>query len=221
MDKTPEVSIIINCLNEAEYVAETLDSVFAQTFQDWEVIFWDNASSDGSGDIAASYGDKVRCFRSENTLPLGKARKAAYEQTRGKFIAILDADDLFMPQKLERQLELFQAEPEIGMTYCDSISFDGGGDRYRLFKLTTPQRGRVFGELLSKNFMFSSSMMFRREALEHDSGDAQTGLRPRIYWRDAGRLSDCCRRPGGAAFGGATAGHRPSHAPRPRYHHPR
>ena len=105
IDKTPEVSVLINCFNEAEHVREAIDSVFAQTFEDWEVVFWDNASSDGSGDIAASYGHKVRCFRSEDTLPLGQARKAAYDQTRGKFIAILDADDLFMPQSMQANSE--------------------------------------------------------------------------------------------------------------------
>ena len=166
LGETPVISIIVNCYNESRVVRETLDSVFAQTFQNWEIIFWDNASTDGSSEIAASYGEKVRCFRSETMVPLGRARKLAFDQTRGDFIAILDADDVWHPEKLERQLELFNADPEVGMTYCDAIYFDDGGDRNQLFKLTTPHRGRVFGNLLARNFMFSSTMMFRRTALD-------------------------------------------------------
>ena len=164
--KNPAVSIIINCFNEAQFLRENLDSVFAQTFQDWEIVFWDNASSDGSGEIAASYGERVRCFRSETMVPLGRARKLAFEQTRGDYIAILDADDVWLPQKLERQLGLFQANADVGMTYCDVTYFDGDGDRNRLFSLTKPYRGQAFGKLLGRNFIFSSAMMFRRTALD-------------------------------------------------------
>ena len=164
---TPEVSVIINCFNEAGRLRETLDSVFSQTLQDWEVVFWDNASTDGSGEIAASYGDKVRCFRSDTMVPLGRARKLAYDQTRGKHIAILDADDLWLPRKLERQVALFQDDPHLGMTYCDAISFDDGGDHHRLYKRATPYRGNVLGQLITANFICSSTMMFRREALDH------------------------------------------------------
>ena len=162
----PEVSIIVNCFNESSYLPETLDSVLKQTFSDWEVVFWDNASNDGSTEIAQSYGEKVRCFRSDTMVPLGRARKLAYDQTRGNYVAILDADDVWLPEKLERQLQLFQSNPDLGMAYCDATYFDEGGDRYRLFKLTRPYRGYSFGSLLAKNFIFSSTMMFRKSALE-------------------------------------------------------
>lgn len=162
----PTVSIIINCYNEASYVRETLDSVMAQTFDDWEVIFWDNASSDGSGDIARSFGDRVRCFRNETQTTLCLARNQALEECQGEFIALLDADDIWLPTKLEHQVELFRANAEVGMTFCDSLYFDDGGDRYPLFKLVPPHRGMVFGKLLTSNFIFTSTMMFRKAALD-------------------------------------------------------
>lgn len=168
--RSPEVSVIINCFNEARVVRETLDSVFAQTFEDWEIVFWDNASTDGSGEIAASYGDKVRCFRTDTLVSLGRARKLAYEESRGKYIAILDADDLWLPEKLEKQVALFRADPQVGMTYCDAVFFDDSGDRFRLYKLTTPFRGHAFGQLVAKNFIGSSAMMFRRDAVDHLGG---------------------------------------------------
>lgn len=162
----PTVSVIINCFNESAVLRETIDSVFSQTFDDWEIVFWDNASTDGSGEIAAEYGHRVRCFRSEIGIRLGEARKRAFDQTRGKYVAILDADDIWLPEKLERHVRLFEADPKVGMTYCDVMCFDQGGDRYRIFKLNKPYRGNIFGSLVKKNLICSSSMMFRKESVE-------------------------------------------------------
>ena len=162
----PEVSIVINCLNGENHLAETLDSAFAQTLDDLEIVLWDNASTDRTGEIAASYGEKVRYFLGESTVPLSQARNLAFQQARGNFIAILDADDIWLPDKLESQLDLFRANDDVGLVYCDSTLFDGGGDRYRLFEGGNPKRGRVFGDLLAMNFMFTSTMMFRRSALD-------------------------------------------------------
>lgn len=162
----PEVSVLINCLNEAKHLRETLDSVFSQTFSDWEIVFWDNGSSDRSGEIATSYGEQLRYFRSDTTVPLGRARKSAYEQTKGDFVAILDADDIWLPEKLERQMGLFRANRELGMAFCDTTYFDDAGDRYRHFQLQKPHRGSIFGHALNSTFILSSAMMFRRESLE-------------------------------------------------------
>ena len=81
-----QVSVIINCLDGAAYLREALDSVFAQTYQDWEIIFWDNQSKDDSAAIAQSYGSRVRYFCSEQRLPLGEARNRAITQARGDII---------------------------------------------------------------------------------------------------------------------------------------
>jgi glycosyltransferase involved in cell wall biosynthesis len=163
----PTVSVIINCFNGAKYLREAMDSLFNQTYPDWEVIFWDNASTDESAEIATSYGEKVRYFRSDATASLGFARNLAFAQARGDYLAILDADDIWLPLKLERQMPLFQADPTLAMTYHDSIYFGANGDRYRLFQMVNPKRGRVFGDLLTKNFISSETMVFRRTALEN------------------------------------------------------
>ena len=69
----PEFSIIVNCLNGEQFLKRSLDSIFRQTYEDWEVIFYDNNSSDSSAEIAKSYGSKIKYFRSETTHTLGKA----------------------------------------------------------------------------------------------------------------------------------------------------
>ena len=86
----PEVSVIMNCLNGERYLKEAVDSVFAQSFQDWEIIFWDNASTDSSPEIAQTYGDRVRYFRSDVTYSLGKERNLAISRASGEYMALLD-----------------------------------------------------------------------------------------------------------------------------------
>ncbi len=89
----PTVSVLMNCLNGEKYLTEALDSVFAQTYQDFEVVFWDDASTDGSARIAKSYGRKLRYFRGLGDMPLGYSRNCGLEKARGEFLAILDCDD--------------------------------------------------------------------------------------------------------------------------------
>ena len=163
----PEVSVIVNCFNGERHLREALDSAFSQTFDDWEIIFWDNASTDASAEIAKSYGERVRYFRSESTVHLGRARNWAFQQTRGSYVAMLDSDDIWLPHKLERQLELIRSDQELGMVYCDSICFDSQGEQYRQFQVSTPRRGHAFASFLRDDFNpFTSSIIYRKDAME-------------------------------------------------------
>jgi glycosyltransferase involved in cell wall biosynthesis len=162
----PSVSVVMNCLNGEKYLREAIDSVYAQTFKDWEIIFWDNASTDGSAGIARSYGERLRYFRSEKTFLLGKARNLAFAEATGAHIAILDCDDIWLPDKLEKQLGLFSRNPSLGFTFSNSLFFNGGGDESPMFSAVTPHRGFAFRELFLKNFISTETMIFRRSALE-------------------------------------------------------
>ena len=104
----PKVSIIINCHNGAKYLSECIDSVFGQSVTDWEIIFWDNKSSDHSASIAKAYGPKVRYFYGDKKLSLGHARKLAIEEARGEYIAFLDTDDLWLEAHLEEQVAFME-----------------------------------------------------------------------------------------------------------------
>lgn len=159
------VSIVMNCYNGARYLREALASIKAQTYQDWEIIFWDNASTDGSDAIAKSFGERLRYFRSETTTTLGEGRNRAFAQASGDYIAVLDVDDLWLPTKLEKQIPLLEKDPEVGLVFCDSFVFDEHRDLFRLFQHRTPHRGHVFGELLQSNFMYTVSMLYRRAFL--------------------------------------------------------
>jgi len=145
---TTLVSIIMNCLNCENYVREAIDSVYSQTYPHWEIIFWDNASCDRSPLIAQSYDDRLRYFRGEKTIPLGAARNKAIEQAKGKFIAFLDCDDLWMPEKLERQIPLFK-EPNVGLVYSNFLYLDNENKGKRIaYKDNQCPSGKVFKKFL-------------------------------------------------------------------------
>lgn len=167
LDAQPLVSVIMNCLNSEKYLRAAIDSVYAQTYSNWEIIFWDNASSDSSADIARSYQDgHLRYFRGANTVPLGQARNLAIEQSRGEFIAFLDCDDLWLPEKLEKQIPLFLADPEVGLVYSDTYFFNENGSQTRLHSRKIPYRGRRFQELLNSYAISLETAMLRRAALD-------------------------------------------------------
>lgn len=111
----PKISVIMNCLNCEKYLKEAIDSIYAQTFTDWEIIFWDNDSSDGSKDIAKSYDHKLKYFKSDSTLHLGEARNLAVEKASGEYLAFLDCDDIALPHRLEEQINFMENNPQYGL----------------------------------------------------------------------------------------------------------
>lgn len=161
----PSVSVIMNCLNSAKYLREAMDSVYAQTLKDWEIIFWDNASTDTSAAIAKSYDGKVHYFKSESTVPLGKARNLAIEKSSGDYIAFLDCDDIWMPRKLEKQIPLFEKNKNTGLVFCDTVYFNEKGDRYNIYKNYKPPHGNVFRELFTHYFLSMEAVVIRKKAL--------------------------------------------------------
>lgn len=161
----PLVSVIMNCLNCSQYLREAIASVYGQTYPNWEIIFFDNASSDSSSEIAHSFDHRLRSFRGPQTVPLGQARNLALAEAKGEFLAFLDCDDLWLPTKLEHQLPLF-SDPEVGLVYCDSIYFNGRGQEHRLYENKTPYRGWCFDQLLTNYLLSMESVVIRRNALE-------------------------------------------------------
>lgn len=118
------VSVIMNCYNGEEFLREALDSVIAQDYKNWEIIFWDNCSTDKSAEILKSYNDsRIRYFRGNKHVLLGEARNYAIEKAGGDFIAFLDVDDVWMPNKLSVQMKILNEFPEAGLIYSNYIAF--------------------------------------------------------------------------------------------------
>ena len=110
------VSVMIGVYNGAPYLAEAIDSVLAQTRPAFELIVVDDGSEDESGEIARGYGPPVRCVRQERG-GMAAARNRAVQDAAGDYFAFLDADDRFAPDKLERQVAAFAADPVLDVVY--------------------------------------------------------------------------------------------------------
>lgn len=160
----PKVSVIMNCLNSEQYLRQAIDSVYAQSYTDWEIIFWDNASTDSSAVIAKSYDSKLRYYRGTKTIPLGAARNKALEQARGELIAFLDCDDLWLPEKLEKQIPCFD-NPRVGLVHSNFYILDDETGKERIqFKRKTPSSGHVFRERLVNYGINMQTVMIRNSA---------------------------------------------------------
>ena len=108
ISEEPLVSILMNCYNGERYLRDSLDSIINQSYENWELIFWDNQSKDQSKDIFFEYSDdRFKYFYAPVHTDLGNARANAYKHLSGDFIAFLDSDDLWTPDKLNEQLKLF------------------------------------------------------------------------------------------------------------------
>jgi glycosyltransferase involved in cell wall biosynthesis len=121
MHKAPSVSIVTPFLNTETYIAEAIESVLSQTYDHWELLLVDDGSSDGSSEIARRYAEqfpgKVHYLEHEEHRNLGASasRNVGFRCSRGKYIAYLDSDDVWVPQKLAQQVALLDAHPDAGM----------------------------------------------------------------------------------------------------------
>jgi glycosyltransferase involved in cell wall biosynthesis len=165
MNESPLVSVIMNCLNCEAYVLEAIESVYAQTYSRWEIIFYDNASTDKSGEIANRYDERLRYFRGDSTIPLGAARNQAIQHAEGEFITFLDCDDTWLPGKLDEQLKLFAHRPDIDLAYANFyFTRNGKPQRHIGFRRSQPE-GDVFGKMLGYFSIHLLTVMVRKSAL--------------------------------------------------------
>jgi glycosyltransferase involved in cell wall biosynthesis/SAM-dependent methyltransferase len=123
MTREPAVSVAICFLDAGRFLREAIESVFAQTFEDWEILLVDDGSRDGSREIAeaarALCPERIHVLEhpGRENRGISASRNLALGQARGRLLAFLDADDVWLPEKLERQVALLDAHPEVAMTY--------------------------------------------------------------------------------------------------------
>ncbi|MDB2676337.1 glycosyltransferase [Amylibacter sp.] len=152
----PLVSVVMNCFNGERYLKEAIDSVFNQTYTNWEIIFWDNNSADKSSSIANSYGEKLIYYKAPTFTPLYEARNLAIDKCQGKVIAFLDVDDIWLPDKLERQMSLISSNNRI--IYGGYEDIDRNGDRTGVVQDSCPS-GFITSQLLLKNISQGSVLI--------------------------------------------------------------
>lgn len=115
------VSVVIPTYDRADLLPQAVESALAQSYPNVEIVVVDDGSTDGTAALLASWGERIRSLRLDRAGPSG-ARNAGIREATGEFVAFLDSDDVWMPDKLARQMEVFRAHPGTGMV--------GGGCRY-------------------------------------------------------------------------------------------
>ncbi len=163
---TPAVSVMMPVYNSAHRVAAAIGSVLAQTFTDLELIVVDDGSTDGLAPVLASFGDRIVTAHQPNR-GVAAARNTALSLARGRFLAWLDADDIWLARKLERQMPLF-SNPEVGLVFADYETRYADGRVRPSFLTNHPHaaQGHIYDNYVQSRFFLPSTVVIRRECLD-------------------------------------------------------
>jgi glycosyltransferase involved in cell wall biosynthesis len=177
------VAVIIPTYNYGRFLAEAIESVLAQTLVPAEIVVVDDGSTDGTAEIVAKFGDRVWYVRQENAGVCAARNRGAAESS-GEFIAFLDADDSWEPEKLEKQLEKFAEDAEIGLVHCGMREFDSETGETVQFYVEGGE-GELWRELVlwegpAVN-VSGSAVMVRRRAFE-EVGKFDTAIKVGEDW---------------------------------------
>lgn len=160
MNKPPETTIVIPTYNRCEYLREAVESVVGQTYADYELIFVDYGSADDTQHFVASLSNSVRYHYQVNQGP-GAARNYGIRIARGEFLTFLDSDDLWLPEKLARQIRLMKSNPDTMVCYTDERWVRRGVRVNRRFK-HRKYSAWIFERCLPLCIVSPSSVLMRR-----------------------------------------------------------
>jgi glycosyltransferase involved in cell wall biosynthesis len=165
MIKNPTVSVIIPTYNRANLVGKAIKSVLSQTYQDFEIIVIDDGSTDNTEEVIRSFKDKkvkyIKKYKKNKGISV--ARNIGIKMARGKYIALLDSDDEWLPEKLDKQSKVLQSEsPEVGVVCSWSYNIDEKGNY--ISKRCLPKKGGyIYEDLLSTNPISVPTVLIRKE----------------------------------------------------------
>lgn len=178
--KPPLVSIIVNCYNGEAFLRKAIDSILAQTYQNFELVFWDNQSTDSSARILQEYVDpRIKYFMAPTHEVLYHARNLAFKQTTGSLVAFLDVDDWWDAEKLEMQVTVFCSIPSVTVVYSNYwIVKQATGQQELAINFT--QATSTHPDALLKNFNIGLPVIMLRKDLlkykDHELFDSRFNL---------------------------------------------
>lgn len=181
---SPLVSVVIASYNQAKYLGYTIESVLHQTYSNIELIVVDDGSTDHTKEVLSRYDGRLKSIWQPNS-ERGAARNRGLCEAMGEFIAFLDADDLWMPEKLAREVNVLIEHPNIGVVYSDVLVINGAGSVTG--RVRKPSRfGWVTRELLISNFVSFSANLMRRAAAIRAGGFPEdrliSGSEDWVFW---------------------------------------
>jgi glycosyltransferase involved in cell wall biosynthesis len=166
----PLVSVVLTSYNHAPYLPQAIESALGQTLGDTEIVAIDDASTDGSVDVLQRYADRLRVVLHETNQGTYASLNEGIALTSAPYIAILNSDDVWLPDKLRQQVAVIERDPRIGLVHTGFRVIDAEGKPVAGNPLgvrfhPNPQ-GDLLAELLTRNLFITSSVLFRRECIE-------------------------------------------------------
>lgn len=175
-----KISVIINCHNGERYINDCITSVINQSYKNWELIFWDNASNDNSKLLISEFCDKrIKYFYNPIKTSLSEARNNAIRNSEGEYLAFLDVDDIWHPRKLElqiNQINSFDSKPALSYTGFDILLTSNSKNAinqkkyYSKFKYLTHSKKNIYKKLLFENFIVFSTLLVKKDSLVEING---------------------------------------------------
>lgn len=170
--KEPLVSIVMPAYNAERYISEAINGVLSQTHENWELLITDDGSTDETATVVQAFRDKRIMYFYQKNQGQSAARNTSLGRANGKYIAFLDADDIFLPQKLERQVAFLESRPECDFSYSKIEYFwDGEPEKRYVLNIDHPS-GHLKDDLIRRggHLMAPISVMFRREWYDQYGG---------------------------------------------------
>ena len=166
MTKPPQVTVVMSVYNTASFLRESIESILAQTFTDFEFLIIDDCSTDSSREIIRSYSDpRIRLFCNDKNLALIKSLNKGLQLARGDYIARHDSDDISLPLRLEKEVQFLEANKNVGLLGSYFIAINEAGDFLQYFRPPTDS-DTLRRKLLVKNSFAHGTVMFRKECIE-------------------------------------------------------
>jgi len=159
-----QVSVIIPTYNQADYICDAIKSVLNQTYEDFEIMVIDDGSTDNTKDVLTEYNRKIRYLYQENQ-GAASARNLGIRESKAEYVAFLDSDDLWFPDKLAIQMDVFNKKPDMGLVCSSCIEFDKDKEANYIIRPRN-YRGCSFGDLFIENFIQTSTAVVKREVFE-------------------------------------------------------
>ncbi len=164
----PLVSVIIATYNRADLVAKAVESALNQTYKNIEIVVVDDGSTDNTRQALRQYEGRIEYIYQERS-ERSKARNVGFRHSSGDFIAFLDSDDLWLPTKIEKQVQVLNEKPDVGVIYADAQFIDRSGDTYDgeiCLDVLKRMRQDFYEDLMTDNIVGSpSAVLVRRECL--------------------------------------------------------
>ena len=177
---TPLVSVIIPTYNAEKFIVQAIESVFAQTYRQYEILVIDDGSTDNTQEVLRVFEDRLHCYYQNNRGP-SSARNKGIQFASGEYICFLDADDLWTSEKLQSQVEFMESHPELGLVFSDHEDFnqeecmsstwlDVKKKALGLELETQIPLEEAFSKLVYENYISTPTVMVRKQCLEKVGG---------------------------------------------------